>query len=95
MDKLSPLKIKGYDDTCPVCYEYWAEAAPWVFPCGHMICETCYLKQKKIKRECILCREKFNLKHQRRHKKNNRRRNTDSESASGTSWSSRETWDEE
>jgi hypothetical protein len=93
MDKLSPFKIKGYDDTCPICYEYWAEAAPWVFPCGHMICETCYLKQRKVKRECHLCREKFNLKKQRRRRRGHRR-NIDSDSGiSGASWNSEVSWD--
>jgi hypothetical protein len=85
MDRSSPLKIKGYDDNCPICYEYWAEAAPWVFPCGHMICEKCYLKQKKVKRQCHICRERFNVKQNR---KRRGRRNKNSDSESGTSWSS-------
>lgn len=93
MDRASPLKIKGYDDTCPVCYEYWAEVAPWVFPCGHMICEKCYLKQKKVNRMCCICREKYNLK-QNRKKRRNRRRGSNSNNIDSTgSWNSRGSWD--
>lgn len=92
MDRATPLKIKGYDDTCPVCYEYWAEVAPWVFPCGHMICEKCYLQQKKVNRTCCICREKYILKQNRKTKRRNRRRgsNSNTESTDSTgSWNSR------
>jgi hypothetical protein len=76
MDKsLLPLKIKGYEDSCPICYEYWstvAAAAPWVFPCGHMICESCYIKQRLINRTCHICREKYNLRKKKKNKKKHR-----------------------
>jgi hypothetical protein len=89
MDRSSPLKIKGYEDNCPICYEYWsiAAAAPWVFPCGHMICEKCYLKQRLVNRTCHLCREKYCLKK----KKKNRRKyryDPNSNAESGSSWDS-------
>jgi hypothetical protein len=93
MDKSSPpLKIKGYEDSCPICYEYWStvSTAPWVFPCGHMICEHCYLKQRLINRTCHICREKYSLKKKKKNKK--KHRNNGSGSESGSSWDSRGSW---
>src|SRR5271170_5746181 len=70
MDKSSPLKIKGYEDSCPICYEHWStvSAAPWVLGCSHMICEKCYLKQRLINKFCPICREKYDLKKKRKTK---------------------------
>jgi len=70
-----PIKIKAYEDVCGICYEYWADVEIWVFPCGHMICEKCYLKQRKVNNNCHICREKFALKMQRKNKKTRRRKN--------------------
>lgn len=69
MDQRTPLKIKAYDDNCPICYELWNESMPWVYPCGHMICEKCFLKQRNVNRKCHICREKFMIKNARKHKK--------------------------
>ena len=93
MDKSAPLKIKGYEDNCPVCYELWNESAPWVFPCGHMICEKCYLKQRKVNRMCHICRSKYCLKKQKkRNKRRTNRYNDAINSESSGSWTSRGSW---
>ncbi len=70
MDKTSPLKIKGYEDCCPICYEYWStiSAPPWVLGCAHMICEKCYLTQRLINKVCPICREKYELRQKKRRK---------------------------
>jgi len=92
-----PIKIKGYEDNCPICYELWSKSSPWTYPCGHMLCEKCYLKQQRINRMCHICRGKYSIKKQKqkqKQKKRNKRRrnrygsNSDSENHS----SSRESW---
>ena len=67
----SPIKLRGFDEkNCPICYEEYENV--WAFPCGHMICEKCYLKQKKLNRICHMCREKYNLSRKRKNRKKNR-----------------------
>ena len=72
MEKLKPaaIKVKGFEPKCPICLECWNNnvVLPWVFPCGHMICERCLLKHKEINRKCHMCREKIKLTTQRRKK---------------------------
>jgi len=96
MDKSFPLKIKGYENNCPICYEYWSTvtAPPWVLGCSHMICERCYLKQRSINRICPICREKYDLKKKKKNKNKRRRRPNefDSDWGSGSSWNSRGSW---
>ncbi len=81
-----PIKIKGYEDNCPICYELWNESNPWTFQCGHMICERCYLKQRLVNRFCHICREKYCLK---KKKKNKRKRRYNQNNSN-----SEEQWDE-
>lgn len=64
-----PIKIRAFENNCPVCYEQWTYVMPWVLPCGHMICECCHLKQKKVKRLCHICRERYSIRIKRRIKK--------------------------
>ena len=65
-------KITSLETNCPICFEVWNKNdnfCPWVFPCGHMICEKCYLKIKTTSRKCHMCREKFNIRQNRKNKK--------------------------
>lgn len=81
----NPIKIKAYEDNCSICYELWNESSPWVFQCGHMICEKCYLHQKRVKRVCHICRDRYNLKKKRKYKKN-RNYVSESETTSESDW---------
>lgn len=75
MDRVGvPIKIKCYEDNCSICYELWNEISPWVYPCGHMICERCYLKQKAINRKCHMCRKKYDLRHRNKKSKEKKKK---------------------
>lgn len=69
--KVISFKIRGFEPNCPVCLEQWSVdiVSPWIFSCGHMICESCYMKQKKIKQCCHICRQQFVVKKERKEKK--------------------------
>lgn len=42
---------------CPVCYNSFDHAEPWVLNCGHSICACCCLTIRTDNKPCPICRD--------------------------------------